>query len=318
VRLHEWLRVWGRYWLAADVISYGAFKAIPSQFPVPPLDRLLQPFGTTRPLAFLWTFMGASPPYNVFTGLAEMTGGLLLVFRRTTTLGALVCMGVVGNIVMLNFGYDVPVKLRCTHLFVVAVFLLLPDLRRLIDALVLNRRAAPARIEPHFRSKWLQRGALVLKMAFILLLTNQMLNWSWQGLKVYGASAPEPPLYGIWEVSEMVVDGQVRPPLVTDRDRWRWVVFDHPDRLAALTMAGARLRYWLELDTATRSMNLRLTSRENVTGSFSYREVGPGLLAMEGTLEGRKVQARLRRTEIPKFLLVHRGFHWVNERPLNR
>jgi len=31
--------------------------------------------------------MGASQPYTIFSGAAEVTGGSLLLFRRTTTLG---------------------------------------------------------------------------------------------------------------------------------------------------------------------------------------------------------------------------------------
>ena len=33
---------------------------------------------------------------------------------------------------------------------------------------------------------------------------------------------------------------------------------------------------------------------------------------------GHRVRARLRKGEIPTFLLTTRGFHWINERPFNR
>jgi hypothetical protein len=38
---------------------------------------------------------------------------------------------------------------------------------------------------------------------------------------------------------------------------------------------------------------------------------------MEGTLNG-KIKARLRRAESSDFLLISRGFHWINEYPFNR
>jgi hypothetical protein len=110
-RLHGWLRVYIRFGLASVMISYGAVKVIKSQFPNPTLDRLLQPFGDASPMGLLWTFIGASMAYSVFSGACEMLGGLLLVSRRTTILGALFSIAVLGNVVMLNFCYDVPVKL---------------------------------------------------------------------------------------------------------------------------------------------------------------------------------------------------------------
>jgi len=62
------------------------------------------------------TFMGASTPYNVFTGASEMLAGVLLFFPTTTLLGALLAMAVMTQVVALNFCYDVPVKLFSTHL----------------------------------------------------------------------------------------------------------------------------------------------------------------------------------------------------------
>ena len=105
-----------------------------------------------------------------------MLGGLLLVARRTTLLGALVSIGVLTNVVMLNFCYDVPVKLFSAHLLAMAVFLVLPDLRRLADLLVFNRGVEPAADPAALRRKWLHRGALVLRTVFVLVCTVLLLS----------------------------------------------------------------------------------------------------------------------------------------------
>ena len=55
--------------------------------------------------------MGYSRPYAIFCGLVETVGGLLLFWQRTTTLGALIVAASMANVAMLNFSYDVPVKL---------------------------------------------------------------------------------------------------------------------------------------------------------------------------------------------------------------
>ncbi|HEV7763557.1 MAG TPA: hypothetical protein VGQ76_01020, partial [Thermoanaerobaculia bacterium] len=110
-RLLVWSRVFVRFALAAAMIEYGLAKALPTQFVPPSLDRLMMPFGQASPMGLLWTFMGWSPAYTVFAGIGELLGGLLLTTRRTALLGALITAGVMVNVAMMNFSYDVPVKL---------------------------------------------------------------------------------------------------------------------------------------------------------------------------------------------------------------
>jgi len=166
-RLHEWLRVYVRFYLAMTMFSYGIVKVIQLQFPSPALDRLLQTFGTSSPMGLLWTFMGASALYTFFAGASEVLGGLLLTTRRTTLLGALVSIGVLTNVVMLNFSYDVPVKLFSSHLLAMAVFLAAPDLRRLAGLFLFNRPAVLPADRPLFARRWSHQGTLVLRTAAV-------------------------------------------------------------------------------------------------------------------------------------------------------
>ncbi len=315
-RLHEWLRIYVRFFLAASMVSYGAYKVFPSQFPAPSLDRLIQPIGDASPMGLLWTFIGASKAYEIFSGAAEMLGGLLLLGRRTTLLGALVCIGVVGNVVMLNFSYDVPVKLYSSHLLLMAIFLTLPDLRRLADFFLFNRAAAPAEVRPLFRRVWLNRAALACRTLLLLGITGLALSQSY-GATV-GRAPGESPFYGIWNVEELVIDGQTRPPLVSDESRWQRVVFDFPGLLAVQLMNQSRERYALKMDLPKKMLELSKRDDPKWKSALAFKHVGPGLLALEGTFDGHKLRARLRRTELPEFRLITRGFHWINEYPFNR
>jgi len=126
-RLEAGLRVYIRFALASAMLVYGAYKVIPSQFAKPFPSQLIEPFGESSPMGLLWTFMGASSGYTIFAGAAEMIAGLLLAFRRTALLGALMSIGVMSHVVALNFSYDVPVKLYSSHLLAMGVFLILPD-----------------------------------------------------------------------------------------------------------------------------------------------------------------------------------------------
>jgi uncharacterized membrane protein YphA (DoxX/SURF4 family) len=142
-RVRDVLRSVIRYCLAFTMLRYGISKLFISQFPAPSGIRLLQPYGDSSPMGLLWTFMGASPAYVVFSGAAETVGALLLLSRRTTTLGALVLGAVLVNVVMMNLCYDVPVKIHSSHYLGMCVFLITPDAAGLVNFLVLRRPAQP-------------------------------------------------------------------------------------------------------------------------------------------------------------------------------
>jgi hypothetical protein len=317
-RLHAGLRVYVRFYLAAMMILYGAVKVIKSQFPDPSLDRLLQPFGDASPMGLLWTFMGASASYNLFSGAGEMLGGLLLTTRRTTLLGALVSAAVLSNVAMLNFSYDVPVKLFSLHLLGMAIFLMAPDLGRLANLFLLNRRAEPVEIRPPLGRKWLGRLVVVLRTAVVIGYVGLTLYTANKTRLMYGDLARRAPLYGIWNVEEFEVEDTVRPPLVTDKDRWRRVVFDYPGMIAVQLMSDARQRYLLKIDEGKKTLALSKRDDPKWQAHFSYHQVSPGRVRLHGKLGSRRVRADLRRVPSSSFLLLNRGFHWINEYPFNR
>ena len=313
VRLHDWLRVVIRFFLAAAMLVYGGGKVIPDQFPSPPLEKLVQPTGETLPVEFLWTFMGASASYTIFTGAVEMLGGLLLTTRRTTLLGALLCIGVLANVFMLNVGYDVPVKVLSFHLLAMAVFLAAPDLGRLANLFLLNRTAEPAAVRPLFARPWLNRGLLVFRTVLVVALAGLSLGVSYFHQTYYGDWAPRPPLYGIWEVSEFITDGKVRPPLLTDAGRWRRVTFSQEGQFCIQFMDDSRQRYALAIHAGTRTMALTRSQHPTWKANFAYREPESNLLVLEGTFNDQQVRAKLYPADDSKFLLVRNGFHWVHE-----
>jgi uncharacterized membrane protein YphA (DoxX/SURF4 family) len=139
---YAWLRLALRITLAITLLGYGFAKVFPGQFGAgPDLAQLNETYGQSSPMHLLWFFMGFSRPYAIFGGLMEVVPGVLLLFERTETIGALGAAAVMLNVAVLNFCYDVPVKLYSGHLFVMSLFLLLPDFRPMWEFFV-RRRAA--------------------------------------------------------------------------------------------------------------------------------------------------------------------------------
>jgi hypothetical protein len=232
-------------------------------------------------------------------------------------LGALVSIATMTNVVVLNFCYDVPVKQYSAHLLAMAIFLAAPDLRRLTDLLVLNRHVPPVDDRPLFRRRWLRLAGLALEVLLLVGFTGYILNISYENYRSFH-DVTRHPLRGIWEVDELVLDGQVRPPVVTDASRWRYVVFDYSDLLSILPMNNTRQRYVGTPDAGKKT--IAVTKRDDPAwkSALSYQQPGPGLLTLDGTFDGRKVHASLHRIAAPTFLLGSRGFHWVSEYPFNR
>ena len=314
-RLYAGLRVYIRFALAAAMLAYGAYKIIPSQFAKPFPSQLIEPFGEASPMGFLWIFMGASSGYTIFAGTAEMLGGMLLAFRRTALLGALVSIGVMSHVAALNLSYDVPVKQYSLHLLAMGIFLTLPDLRRLLDLFVLNRPVEPAALRPP-RAR-VRYTALVAQAVLVAAYSGYLLYQSYDASKnQWGNLSSRPPFYGIWTVEELAVDGVARPPLLTDATRWRRVLFDYPDYVSVQLMDGSRSDYGLIL--GKRRLALTKFDDRSWRPTFAYRETRPGLLALDGTMDGRKTRLTLRREDESSYRLVSRGFHWINETPFNR
>lgn len=303
-RLHQWLRLLLRWSLALTMIHYGIIKAIPSQMTAPlPLGYLTERVGDLTPMRMLWMFMGTSPAYESFTGCAELLGGVLLLFPRTTLLGALVCFADMVMVVTLNLCYDVHVKLFSMHLLVMSFLLIAPDLRRLADLLIFNRRVEPAETPPLSAHRWLNRSLQVL----VLLLGLYEMGTTLQRARARYEKMhpPRPPLYGVWSVEEFVVDGK-DVPLFTDPQRWRSVTFNRPGKLAVELMIGSSKGYSLDLDMK----NKRMVLGKDGQSALSFQELKPDVLILDGRLEGHPAHAKLRRMP-----LTSTGIHWIFDVP---
>jgi uncharacterized membrane protein YphA (DoxX/SURF4 family) len=316
--LYHWLRLYIRLYLGAMMLVYGSAKVIQSQFPAPNLSRLVQTYGDSSPMGLLWTFMGASHGYNLFTGSAEMIAGVFLIIPPLATLGALITIAAMGNVFILNMTYDVPVKQFSFNLIIMATFIAVPDARRLANVLVFNRRAEPAIVRPLFRRRVLNRGLLWLQLLLLLVFTSVTLFQSWQGTKFWDSVAIDPAIRGIWSVDDFTVDGEPRPLSMSDPNRWQRVILEYSNRLNVQFLDAPQQRYSLELDPQARTMVAANREDPNWKASFTYDTPKPGFMIFKGDLAGHPFEARMHRRDPSTFRLMNRGFHWVNEYPFNR
>jgi hypothetical protein len=315
--LNTWFRVFLRFALGSTMIGYGMVKAIPLQMPAPGLQRLLEPFGNFSPMGVLWFSIGASKSYEMFAGFMELTGGVLLFVPQLATLGAMVTFATAVQIFTLNMTYDVPVKLFSFHLILMSLVLIAPEAMRIASVIVLNRTALPSTQPPLFR----RRAAVLVVLAVQLVYGGYLLWDNYSGARqswtTRGGGAPKSPLYGIWNIEKMTIDGHERSPLVTDYGRWRRVLFQTPAGMTFQRMDDTFLGYTVKIDMAAKT--IAVTAGPNApAATFTFQQPDPARLILEGSLDGRKIRMETRLFDRTNFLLVNRGFTWIQERPFNR
>ena len=239
-----WFPIITRYFVGAMLLCYGWVKVFPLQFPEPHLQDLVRPFGEMAPMMQVWRFMGSSPVYTMFGGWAEVIPGLLLFFRRTQILGALGAVAVMTNVVMINFCYDIPIKLLSGHLLLMSIVLVAMNSGRLLRFFVFNLPVEPVKFEPHFShpkaamAARIVKGVLVVAWGFSPLLFN--------ALHFQTRSNELPELYGIYEVETFMKDGEPVPPLTTDGERWEKMIVDRRGRVFLYFMDGERTEITME------------------------------------------------------------------------
>jgi hypothetical protein len=317
-RAYRWFRVFLRFALGSTMIGYGFAKAFPLQMGAPSLTRLLEPYGNFSPMGVLWSSIGASFPYEEFVGLVEAAGGMLLFVPRTQLAGGLVAFGAMFEVFMLNMTYDVPVKLFSFHLILMGLVLLAPDLSRFRDFLFKNCPVGPSTVPKLFRTRRANRIAAVAQIALGLWMIGTHVQSGWETWKKFGGGRPKSPLYGVWNVDQMSVDGQIRSPLLNDYGRWRRVIFDVPTAMAFQRMDDSLAGYGTTISSNDNSIAMTKGSDKNWKADLHFQRPAQDQLTLDGEMDGHKIHMQLQLIDRNKFLLVNRGFHWVQEFPFNR
>ena len=313
-----WWQLAIRLVLAASMIEYGMTKVIPTQFPAPPLTALVTPAGDMSLSALLWTTIGSAPAYEMVTGCIEVLAGVMLILPRTMSLGALLALASLAQVLLLNLTFDIGVKLVTTHLIVLAMILLIPMIRLKPPAFAQSASARPRRslggggdttLEVRLKANttW---TILPIVLGAYLLGMQTWINWSfWE---IGGGGRPKSVLYGIWNVERLSVDGQAGPPESNDYDRrWRRVVFDEPEAVVFQRTDDSFARYGASIDRGSGTIVLVKGNSRSWTSRFTFDRPSDDRLSLDGEMDGHRIQAELRLVDLSAFPLLNSGFRWV-------
>jgi hypothetical protein len=313
-----WLRTSIRYFIAYFALYYGIIKLFALQMPSPSPGQLSTTLGDLSPTRLAWMFIGASTSYQIFSGIIETAAGLFLMYRRTVTSGSVLSVAVFGNVVALNFAYDIPVKLMSAHFLLMSAYLLSFEGKRVLD-FILNKPTTPANLyEVKFegRSKY---ARIIAKLAFVYvgIIATVMLSvrfYKSQHLQVNTGPIKQ----GYYDVKAFSLLGD---SLINDSLKWHdMVLYGVTGSIkTADTIFGQRYkRAYFSYEVDTIRQQLKMKRRYDDTtyiASLSYKVMGRETLRLSGKFRDHTLIVIFRKRKEPYRLVRPNQFHWLQEEP---
>ncbi|TPG45309.1 hypothetical protein [Flavobacterium pectinovorum] len=198
------------YYLACVMLKYGFDKIFKIQFYLPEPNTLYTPLGMLDKDILFWSTMGTSYSYTVFMGLMEVIPALMLFYNKTRILGLFILFGVLINVVFINFGFDISVKLYSLFLLLLCFLLLVPNLKKIALFFISNKPTALC----HFKgsdlitSKSIKTTVKIIVILFILMesvfpyfqkenfnddnMTRNPLHGAYEVVKIEKKETPKP------------------------------------------------------------------------------------------------------------------------------
>jgi len=230
--LYYWLRVIVRYRIGIGLIAFGFIKFFPNQMPFPSIANLNTAMGDYAPFKLYWQIIGVSWEYQSFLGFLEIAIGIMMFFRATTVLGAILTIGVLFNIAHANLGYDGAVHVYSSYFVLLALFLLIQYLPNIWKLFIKGERVKPQYYYLDLTSTKSKAAAYyMLKGAFVFLFV--VINGFGMYDRFFHTGRTKEPVIpglpnsqGYYHVSTFVLNGDTLQYSPHDPHRWHDAIFE--------------------------------------------------------------------------------------------
>lgn len=315
--LHYLLRL-GIAWM---LFAYGWMKVFLVQMGRPDFADALVAYGEMSPMGLLWRAMGFSPEVQFVAGLAEVTAGALLLWRRTALLGALLGALDMWIVFGMNLYFDVPVKQLTLALALGCTVLLLPFLPAMGRGLLgreVGRLPLPTAVTGGL-------GRVTGVLAIVIAVGATAGSGTLIGMR-FGApqEATSGPLVGVHQV---VADRAEPAPQLAQDTRWQQIAFGQWSsgegrHRVSIRFANGDLRtgtYRVDGDRVTLDLQPVLEGAAPVnqpttdTWELTFSEQPDGTIHLVGSGQDLDI------VPDPEFrFLFDRDFAWAPRQPVNR
>lgn len=306
-RFLYWFIVFVRYYLAMQLLHYGFNKLFKWQFYVPEPNTMFTAVGNTSPDLLYWSVMGISRPYTMFSAVLEVMAASMLLFKRTSFAGALLAFAVMVNVVVINFSYDISVKVYSLFLVLLSVVIIAPESGRLLG--LIGVKFAGSRHE-YEAAKWKGGFYKAVKLIVVVLIFVDNINPYAKAGDFNHDKAAKPLLYGAYAVNRFVRNGDTLAPLLTDEYRWKRVFVHSRGYFITQGMNDDMVDYRLSYDTRNKKIVLEKYGVKE-PAVLDYITRGDTSLILWGVIHNDSVWVETQRIDLNQLPVMQGGFHWT-------
>jgi hypothetical protein len=320
--LFGWFRFILRLTLGVAMLAYGLDKIFLDQMAPPSLAVLNEPLGNTSHYMLLWTLMGLSPGFQIICGAAEMIAGLLILYRRTALLGALLTAFDLSNVVLYDYSFDVAVRIYATHLLLMALVVIAPDARSLFSYFWLHRPVPPrdAWVPPATRRS--SRIAILVVEIAVVTMALGYGSYSQARDRIIVAAQIRniAPYTGQWHIEASRLDGQPKPLLTSDGAVITDVFIEPSGGILVRVSDGTLLNADVHFDRSKRTVKLDMGLVDHpIVYALDEPNSSHMILTPIGNDSRNETALTLVRIPLPShYPLLDRRFHLVIDRMLLR
>ncbi|MES2284424.1 MAG: hypothetical protein V4547_01965 [Bacteroidota bacterium] len=309
-KLKYWFKVIISYYLSMQLFEYGFNKLFKYQFYLPEPNTLFTPIGGLSPDILYWSTMGASYSYTVFMGLLEIIPAILLLFKRTRLLGAIIAMGILINITMINFGFDISVKVYSCFLLFLSIVIVSPDLKKIFSFFILNKQVITNEWEPKINSKKRILFYSTFKSLVIGLILVDTLSVYFMTNNFNDDKAQRPFLHGAYNVEIFVKNNDTLAPLQTDKYRLKRVFIHREGYLITQSMNDEMQDYKLRYEIISNKLILESYDSSKITLDYIYNKKDSTLF-LSGRVYNDSIKIYSKQIDLGKLPIFQQNFHWT-------
>lgn len=292
-----WFLQIARYYLVIQMFQYGLNKLFKFQFYFPEPNTLFTTIGNSTKDILFWSSMGSSYEYTVFAGLIEILAASLLLFRKTRVLGALLLSGIMINVIMINFSFDISVKLLSSFLFLLCIMLIVPDLKRLIAFFILNKRVEPSE---SWKPRVVANKSLFYKLGKFLLIAFVIMDafYPYVEMNSFNDDVGEKPyLYGAYHITSTEGEQVKWKNAFVHREGY-FIIQDWEDKF---------VDYEMQVDTVINVISV--FDNQNEVGVFGFKDE-PDFLKVFGKFNNERIDLLFNKVDLNALPIKKNEFHW--------
>ena len=228
--LYYWATVLARYRVAYAGIGWGYKKIFIMQMPEQYEGLWNTPLIDFFAKRLYWEHLSVSPTYECYLGLLEFLGGFLLLFRRTSTIGAFMTLAVFGNIAISNHTYDIGEQVPSACMSMLSLFIIWKDLPAIWSLIVKERGAVVHHFYPVFTKvqnylRWSVKFAFNFVFVF-LFAAMEIYAFTYNDFYKIPNTPGLTNATGYYQVTEFRLNNELIPYSPLHSKRWQDVTFE--------------------------------------------------------------------------------------------